>query len=234
MWSAARNQIYALVRANACQNEISNDYILRAEGGSEFISQWGKEKATQDHKRDIMLLASPIGSTSPIGFLLACDEDFAAQSMYYIDLVCAMKESGGGASLISTFLQHFSDRSIKLSAILSVLTYYPKKFGFQFGNTCAEAERIQSEVADVDENVTYDKVKSNLYSRFSGKTKAALTKLIRLKLDNGKTLGPECVNVDPKTFFKNQCETGGFNMIKCNETKRAHPMILRSRRRQRS
>jgi hypothetical protein len=92
-------------------------------------------------------------------------------------------------------------------------------------------------VADVNDNVTYDKVKSKVYSRFSGKTKAAIAKLIRLKLDNGPTLGPECVNVDPKTFFKNQCETGGFNMIKCNEPKRtrvaprgAHPMILRSRR----
>ena len=242
-WTAARAQIGTLVELNACQDEIRQGYILRSDFGFNLISQWGKEQGVGGYKRDIMLLATPVGAKVPVGFILGCDDEFKAQNAYYMDMVCAMKESGGGTPLISTFMEHFSDRSIKLSAIMNVLTFYPKKFGFQFGKTCDEADRVSTQVQDVEENVTYDKVKLKKYSKFSLKTKEALAKLIRLKLDNGVSMGPECVNVDPKTFFKNACEDGGFNMIKCNSGSEPLPkrrktprftMTLRPRRTLRS
>jgi hypothetical protein len=215
-WTAARAKVGSLVELNACQDAIRPGYILRSNFGFDLVSQWGKEPGGEGYKRDIMMLASPIGSKVPVGFLLGCDEEFKAENAYYIDVVCAMNESGGGTPLISTFMEHFSDRNIKLSAITNVLTFYPKKFNFQFGKTCDEADRVSAQLGDVEENVTYEKLKSRNYSKFSRKSKEALAKLIRLKLDNGVSMGPECVNVDAKTFFKNGCEDGGFNMIKCN------------------
>lgn len=231
MWAGARSTIYDMVvHDDPCQGEITQKYIFGEEKDvpkkpvrdlkiiarrTQGIAYWPNDPAPYHYRRDIMMVASP--GPKAVGFLLGCDADFASKNAYYIDIVCAIKNSGGGTPLMSTFIHHFNDRDIKLSALISVLNWYPAKFNFEYGSTCAEAAKLKPELAGIGDNFT--SIQSNIYSHFHPNTKKAFEQLINLKLDNASSIRTECVNSTAANFFKNDCENEGFHMIRCKPRK---------------
>jgi hypothetical protein len=181
------------------------------------IAEWDDEKNPKTeyhHVRDILMTITLPKSDDISAFLLGSDRsfrDFKGGPAYYIDVVCG---SGGATAAMLTFLHQFNDRDVKLSALLHVLAYYPRFYGFKFGQTCDEQEAFK----DMDLTPLTSLTETD-YSKFSKETLRALEGLMKHKLFNNERNKKMCATTtDAMKFLQNDCQQNGFHQIRCLKT----------------
>ena len=133
----------------------------------------------------------------------------------YIDVICAQKEAG------RILLQHFMDRmagtSIRLSALNTVLAYYPR-FGFRYRKTCQSPE-VQVDSASVNAPASFwDELD---YDSAPDDTRASMERFYDAKLyasqdaKSGRCKNRKMYNTFEKFANNPKCFEDGLSMALC-------------------
>jgi hypothetical protein len=132
-----------------CSGGVNAPYIFQLDENEEKKykvdkdpDMWQKEKIIQimapfDKRNDNHnVLALSLDSEDKVaGFVLGCHSKYKGKDDLYIDVVCSF---GGGKQLLQELIDRLDTESVRLSALLPVVGFYPKHFGFEFRKDCSD------------------------------------------------------------------------------------------------
>jgi hypothetical protein len=147
----------------------------------------------------------------PVGFLIGYD----IEDGFYLDVICSAP--GTGRYLLTAFIQYYRSRSagaITLSALPTVLTYYPR-FGFTFRKSCMEAPlQIPPEIEfGVANRVANKAVPGTIEQAYDDPVFEQLLEYLQYYDYNVKKDG--CSPNDIKRIKQNDCGEDGYTMKLC-------------------
>jgi len=134
-----RSHIHKIIR-KSCQGNVSEVYAEHAFGDNTLVLLMFQGRTRMTETRSMRSKPSTLVPTEdviPIGFILARQDDDG--SGWYIDVICSMRNT---ADLLKYFIQYCEGTPVSLSAIPSVLAYYPK-YNFKFRTSCDEPELVK-------------------------------------------------------------------------------------------
>lgn len=209
-----RSYIRKIIR-KSCQGNVSEVYAEQAFGDNTIVILMfqGSERMTNTRSmRSKPSTQVPTEDVNPIGFILARQEDDG--NGWYIDVICSIRNT---AELLKYFIQYCEGEPISLSAIPSVLAYYPK-FNFKFRTSCDEPELVKLPESLQKRNPRerpFPKRTEDAYNddEFSDLMLKLVEHGLAVKKDN---------NCDKGKLTKDELKSGdcgeqGFTMIRCGE-----------------
>jgi hypothetical protein len=114
-------------------------YAEHAVGDNTLVLVMFQGKPTMKNTRSMRSKPSvqvPTEDVTPLGFILARQDEGRG---WYIDVICSTRNT---ADLLKYFVQYCEGMPISLSAIPTVLAYYPK-YDFKFRTSCDEPELVK-------------------------------------------------------------------------------------------
>ena len=200
------------VRREACQDNVSDQYVMEAVNRNTIILVMFETKTEVVESRATRrgpVMEESVESIVPIGFLIANPD----KNGLYLDVICAIRNT---TSLLNYFIEYCDGKTITLSSLPSVLSYYPK-FQFKFRQSCYEPP-----VAELPESIRtrnaskkpFPKRSENAYDDedFSDFMVDLVEKGLAVKKDGDCGKKTKVSKQDLKT---GDCGSDGFTMMRC-------------------
>ena len=134
-----RSFVRRIIR-QSCQGTVSEVYAEHAVGDNTVVLVMFQGKPRMTNTRSMRSKPSvqvPTEDVIPLGFILA-RPDYEGEG-WYIDVICSIRNT---AELLKYFVAYCEGEPVSLSAIPTVLAYYPK-YNFKFRTSCDGPELVK-------------------------------------------------------------------------------------------
>ena len=210
-WAGARDAIATII--HGCNAYVADEYpFATPEFGTvhdaiKIAPLKGESKGLRREVPDRNIMCLLYHQGIAVAYILA--NDTSVDGSAFIDVICAAQ--GFGKPILQMFLDYCRNINVTLHSLSNVLSFYPK-FGFEFGNTCAEAELNKESIGALLQAYTQSGA-SRTINRDSLQHVYTTVPEVTALLDELKQRGFHHNDDDPVQTSAFAAE--GFSMIKC-------------------